>query len=90
MGIIIGKGKLKSFAPLEIVTYFVDKQEKKDALKKEKKLLKEINTELSGKTVSFSEIQVAENYLKKEYPKVLTEKKRAEKVFFELEKFVKK
>ena len=90
VGMIIGKGKLKSFAPLEIVTYFVDKQEKKDALEKEKKLLKEINTELSGRTISFSEIQVAKSYLKKEYPKVLTEKKRAEKVFSELEKFVKK
>lgn len=27
VGIIIGKGKLKSFAPLEMVTYLVDKQE---------------------------------------------------------------
>lgn len=59
-------------------------------MEKGKELLEEINTELSGKTVSFSEIQVAESYLKKEYPKVLTEKKKAEKVFSELEKFVKK
>ena len=90
MGIIIEKGEPKSFAPLEIVTYFTDKQEKKDALEKEKELLEEINAELSGRTVSFSEIQVAESYLKKEYPKVLAEQKRAEKVFSELEKFVKK
>lgn len=90
VGMIIGKGKLKSFAPLEIVTYFVDRQEKEEAMEKEKELLKEINDELAGRTVSFSEIQVAESYLKKEYPKVLTEKKRAEKVFSELEKFVKK
>lgn len=90
VGMIIGKGKLKSFAPLEIVTYFVDRQEKEEAMEKEKELLEEINTELAGRTVPFSEIQVAESYLKKEYPKVLTEKKRAEKVFSELEKFVKK
>lgn len=90
VGMIIGKGKLKSFAPLEIVTYFVDRQEKEEAMEKEKELLEEINDELSGRTISFSEIQVAESYLKKEYPKVLTEKKRAEKVFSELEKFVKK
>ena len=40
VGIIIGKGKLKSFAPLEIVTYFVDKQEKKMPLKKKRNCLK--------------------------------------------------
>lgn len=90
VGMIIGKGELKSFAPLEIVTYFVDRQEKEEAMEKEKELLKEINDELSGKVVSFSEIQVAENYLKKEYPKVLVEQKSAQKVFSELEKFVKK
>lgn len=90
VGMIIGKGKLKSFAPLEIVTYFVDRQEKEEAMEKEKELLKEINDELSGRVVSFSEIQVAENYLKKEYPKVLVEQKSAQKVFSELEKFVKK
>ena len=88
--LLIGKGEPKSFAPIEIVTYFTDKQEKEEALEKEKKLLEEINAELTGRTVSFSEIQVAESYLKKEYPKVLTENKRAEKVFSELEKFVKK
>lgn len=90
VGMIIGKGKLKSFAPLEIVTYFVDRQEKEEAMEKEKELLKEINDELSGRVVSFSEIQVAESYLKKEYPKVLVEQKSAQKVFSELEKFVKK
>lgn len=90
VGIIIGKGDQKSFAPLEMVIYLADKQGKKDAMKKGKELLEEINAELAGRTVPFSEIQVAENYLKKEYPKVLTEKKRAEKVFSELEKFVKK
>lgn len=90
VGIIIGKGKLKSFAPLEMVTYLVDKQEKKDAMEKEKKLLEEINAELAGRTVSFSEIQVAKSYLKKESLKLIVEQKRAEKVFSELEKFVKK
>lgn len=90
VGMIIGKGKLKSFAPLEIVTYFVDRQEKEEAMEKEKELLEEINTELAGRTVPFSEIQVAESYLKKEYPRVLAEQKRSQKVFSELEKFVKK
>ena len=41
----------------------------KNHLSNEKKLLEEINAELAGRTVSFSEIQVAESYLKKEYPK---------------------
>ena len=90
VALLIGKGEPNNFAPIEIVTYFIDKQEKKDAMEKEKKLREEINAELAGKTVSFSEIQVAESYLKKEYPKVLAEHKRAEKVFSELEKFVKK